>query len=86
MKAQIYEIHILMESIILPTFCMMRSFQKNIEEFKPKLDKKAKAWKTYKDYVPTKEDSLKLYGNKKRISKDALYINKDSTNYFINTK
>ena len=48
--------------------------------------KKAKAWKTYKDYVPTKEDSLKWYGNKKRIPKDTLHINKDSINYFINTK
>ena len=48
--------------------------------------KKAKAWKIYKDYVPTKEDSLKLYGNKKRIPKDTLHIKKDSTNHFINTK
>ena len=48
--------------------------------------KKAKAWKTYKDYVPTKEDSLKWYGNKKRIPRDTLLINKDSINYFINTK
>ena len=48
--------------------------------------KKAKAWKTYKDYVPTKEDSLKLYGNKKRIPKDTLHIKKDSTNHFMNTK
>ena len=48
--------------------------------------KQAKAWKTYKDYVPTKEDSLKLYGNKKRIPKDTLHIKKDSTNHFINTK
>ena len=48
--------------------------------------KKAKAWKIYKDYVPTKEDSLKLYGNKKRIPKDTLHIKKDSTYYFINTK
>ena len=48
--------------------------------------KKAKAWKTYKDYVPTKEDSLKLYGNKKRIPKDTLHIKMDSTNHFINTK
>ena len=48
--------------------------------------KKAKAWKTYKDYVPTKEDSLKWYGNKKRIPKDTLHINNDSINYFINTK
>ena len=49
--------------------------------------KKAKAWKNYKDYVPTKEDSLKLYGNKKRIPKDTLsIINKDSINHFMNTK
>ena len=48
--------------------------------------KKAKAWKIYKDYVPMKEDSLKWYGNKKRIPKDTLHINKDSINYFINTK
>ena len=48
--------------------------------------KKAKAWKIYKDYVPTKEDSLKWYGNKKRIPKDTLNINKDSINHFINTK
>ena len=49
--------------------------------------KKAKAWKIYKDYVPTKEDSLKWFGNKKRIPKDTLVIiNKDSTNHFINTK
>ena len=48
--------------------------------------KKAKAWKIYKDYVPTKEDSLKLYGNKKRIPRDTLHIKKDSTNHFINTK
>ena len=49
--------------------------------------KKAKAWKTYKDYVPTKEDSLKLYGNKKRIPKDTLTITVDSMkNHFMNTK
>ena len=48
--------------------------------------KKAKAWKIYKDYVPTKEDSLKLYKNKKRIPKDTLHIKKDSTNHFMNTK
>ena len=48
--------------------------------------KQAKAWKTYKDYVPTKEDSLKLYRNKKRIPKDTLHIKRDSTNHFINTK
>ena len=40
--------------------------------------KKAKAWKIYKDYVPTKEDSLKWFGNKKRIPKDTLVIEKDS--------
>ena len=38
--------------------------------------KKAKAWKTYKDYVPTKEDSLELYVNKKRTPKDTLIINR----------
>jgi hypothetical protein len=48
--------------------------------------KKAKAWKTYKDYVPTKEDSLKWYKNKKRIPKDTLIIHKDSLNHFMNTK
>lgn len=49
--------------------------------------KKAKAWKIYKDYVPTKEVSLKLYRNKKRIPKDTLtLLNKDSINHFINTK
>ena len=48
--------------------------------------KKAKAWKIYKDYVPTKEDSLKLYKNKKRIPKDTLHIKKDSSNHFMNTK
>ena len=49
--------------------------------------KKAKAWKIYKDYVPTKEDSLKWYGNKKRIPKDTLVIPVDSlNNHFINTK
>ena len=49
--------------------------------------KKAKAWKIYKDYVPTKEDSLKIYGNKKRIPKDTLtLLNKNSINHFINTK
>ena len=48
--------------------------------------KKAKAWKIYKDYVPTKEDSLKWNKNKKRIPKDTLHINKDSIHYFINTK
>jgi len=49
--------------------------------------KKAKAWKTYKDYQPTKEDSLKWYGRKKRIPKDTLIISVDSTeHHFINTK
>ena len=48
--------------------------------------KQAKAWKTYKDYVPTKEDSLKLYRNKKRIPKDTHHIKKDSSNHFMNTK
>ena len=28
----------------------------------------------YNDYVPTKEDSLKWYGNKKRTPKDTLNI------------
>ena len=33
----------------------------------------------YNDYVPTKEDSLKWYGNKKRTPKDTLnIIKKDS--------
>ena len=48
--------------------------------------KKAKAWKKYKDHVPTKEDSLKLYENKKRIPKDTLIIKEDTLNHFINTK
>lgn len=49
--------------------------------------KRAKAWKIYNDYVPTKEDSLKWYGNKKRITKDTLTISVDSIDhYFINTK
>ena len=49
--------------------------------------KRAKAWKIYNDYVPTKEDSLKWYGNKKRISKDTLVISVDSIDHhFINTK
>ena len=38
--------------------------------------KRAKAWKIYNDYVPTKEDSLKWYGNKKRTPKDTLNIMK----------
>ena len=38
--------------------------------------KHAKAWKIYNDYVPTKEDSLKWYGNKKRTLKDTLNIMK----------
>ena len=49
--------------------------------------KRAKAWKIYNDYVPTKEDSLKWYGNKKRIPKDTLVISVDSIDHhFINTK
>lgn len=40
--------------------------------------KKAKAWKIYEDYVPTKEDSLKWHGKKKRIPKDTLVLKKDS--------
>ena len=49
--------------------------------------KRAKAWKIYNDYVPTKEDSLKWYGNKKRIPKDTLTISVDSIDHhFINTK
>ena len=49
--------------------------------------KRAKAWKIYNDYVPTKEDSLKWYGNKKRIPKDTLAISVDSIDHhFINTK
>ena len=50
--------------------------------------KKAKAWKIYKDYVPTKEDSLKGYGNKKRIPKDTLDIPVYSIDghHFMNTK
>ncbi len=49
--------------------------------------KRAKAWKIYNDYVPTKEDSLKWYGNKKRIPKDTLVISVDSIgHHFINTK
>lgn len=50
--------------------------------------KKAKVWKIYKDYVPTKEDSLKWYRNKKRIPKDTLTIPVDSINgnHFMNTK
>ncbi len=38
--------------------------------------KRAKAWKIYNDYVPTKKDSLKWYGNKKRTPKDTLNIMK----------
>lgn len=49
--------------------------------------KRAKAWKIYNDYVPTKEDSLKWYRNKKRIPKDTLVISVDSIDHhFINTK
>lgn len=36
--------------------------------------KKAKAWKIYNDYIPTKEDSLKWRKNKKRTPKDTLMI------------
>ena len=48
--------------------------------------KKAKAWKTYEDYVPTKEDSLILDEQKKRIPQDTLILKVDSTNHFMNTK
>ena len=48
--------------------------------------KKAKAWKTYEDYVPTKEDSLILNEQKKRIPQDTLILKVDSTNHFMNTK
>lgn len=49
--------------------------------------KRAKAWKIYEDYVPTKEDSLKWYGKKKRILKDTLTIPADSSkHHFMNTK
>lgn len=50
--------------------------------------KRAKAWKIYNDYVPTKEDSLKWQRNKKRIPKDTLTISVDSidNHHFINTK
>ena len=41
--------------------------------------KRAKAWKIYNDYVPTKEDSLKWYGNKKRTPKDTPHIVKKDT-------
>ena len=40
--------------------------------------KHANAWKTYNDYQPTHEDSLKWIGNKKRIPKDTLAIVTDS--------
>lgn len=40
--------------------------------------KKAKAWKTYKDYIPTKEDSLKWHKYKKHLPKDTIVIKKDS--------
>ena len=46
--------------------------------------KRAKAWKIYNDYVPTKEDSLKWYGNKKRTPKDTLYIMKNDTLFHEN--
>ena len=50
--------------------------------------KRAKVWKTYENYTPTKEDHSKWYRKKKRIQKDTLTITKkDSTSfYFINTK
>lgn len=51
--------------------------------------KHANAWKRYKDYVPTKEDSLNWYKYKKRIPKDTLAIvtTKDSaSHHFMNTK
>ncbi len=50
--------------------------------------KKAKAWKIYNDYIPTKEDSIKWHGKKKRIPKDTLAIPVDSMkkNHFMNTK
>ena len=41
--------------------------------------KNAQAWKIYDDYVPTLEDSLKWYGNKKRTPKDTLAIIKIDT-------
>lgn len=41
--------------------------------------KRAKAWKIYNDYVPTIEDSLKWYGNKKRTPKDTLIVIKKDT-------
>ena len=40
--------------------------------------KHAQAWKIYNDYQPTYEDSLKWWGNEKRIPKDTLAINSDS--------
>lgn len=40
--------------------------------------KHAKAWKIYNDYQPTYEDSLKWWGNEKRIPKDTLAIRSDS--------
>lgn len=51
--------------------------------------KHANAWKRYKDYVPTKEDSLNWRKYKKRIPKDtlAIVVKEDSTSrHFINTK
>lgn len=40
--------------------------------------KHAQAWKIYNDYQPTYEDSLKWWGNEKRIPKDTLAIHSDS--------
>lgn len=48
--------------------------------------KNAKAWKTYNDSIPHEPDSLAGYENKKRIPKDTLHIDKDSIDYFMNTK
>ena len=48
--------------------------------------KNAKAWKTYQNHVQTKEDSLILHEQKKRIPKDTLMLKVDSTHHFMNTK
>lgn len=40
--------------------------------------KHAQAWKIYNDYQPTYKDSLKWWGNEKRIPKDTLAIVLDS--------
>lgn len=50
--------------------------------------KYAQAWKIYNDYQPTYEDSLKWWGNEKRIPKDTLAIvKKDSaSHHFMKTK